>query len=122
MTPVVFDSSFLISIADRPTNWREDITQIVGGFAPIKLDCVMDELKALATKTGSRSKSAAVAIEIASEFKAAPCREGDVDSEIASYARTNGAVVASMDGELLRSLKASRVRCVTLRGGRVALF
>ncbi|HXW37856.1 MAG TPA: hypothetical protein VEJ36_08160 [Nitrososphaerales archaeon] len=121
MKPVVFDSSFLISVAEHPTGWHESITELVGGFEPVALDCVLEELNSISEEAGKRGRFARLAITMAEKFRRVGCGGADVDSEILSYAVANSAMVATIDGEMLRALNRQGVGCVTLHGGRVAL-
>ena len=118
---VIFDSSFLMAVVERPTTWFEDTVEIVGEFRPILLACVKSELESLASEGGSRARTARVALELSSKFSSERCGGARVDDEIVSAAKTSGAVVATVDSELLRSLKAAHVGVITLGGGRVRL-
>lgn len=118
---VIFDSSFLMAVVERPTTWFEDIVDIVGKFEPILLECVREELDKLSAGQGRRARTARLGLELASRFSRAPCGGAKVDDEIASAALGAGELVATVDAELARTLKAARVRVISLRGGRVAL-
>ncbi len=120
MQRVIFDSSFLMAVAEHPTDWLEDIRASRGGFQPVVLDCVRSELERLASGSGRRSKLAALAIQISRDFVTLPCKGRRVDEEIASKAQEENAAVATVDGELAASLRALRVPVVGLRSGRVA--
>ena len=122
MTKVIFDSSFLMAVVERPTTWFEDITDRIGGFEPVALECVLAELRRLALGEGRKSRAARVALELAEEFSRAPCGGARIDEEIMSAALTLDATVATADRALARSLGASKVRVVGLRSGRVALL
>ncbi|MGP8125202.1 MAG: PIN domain-containing protein [Nitrososphaerales archaeon] len=122
MTKVIFDSSFLMAVAEQPTTWFEDIAEKVGKLEPVALDCVLAELAGLASGQGRKSRSARVAIEIAEEFSRAPCGGAMPDQEIMSAALTMKAAVATADQDLARSLLARHVRVFGLRSGRVALL
>jgi len=119
--PVLFDSSFLMAVSKNPTTWFEDITDAIGMFEPVLLDCVSRELERLASSQGSRSKLAKVALELGLTFDRAPCGQASVDDEIASAARSLGARVATTDSELAKSLRASHLGVVTLKSGRAVL-
>ena len=121
MQKVIFDSSFLMAVVETPTTWFEDMTEGIGRFQPVLLGCVRAELEKLASGQGKKSKSARVALELASNFSAAPCGGGPVDSEIQSAALTSGASVATTDSELMATLRAAHGKVVTLRRGRVSL-
>jgi rRNA-processing protein FCF1 len=117
---VVFDSSFLMAVAEEPTTWFEDMVDVVGKFQPVLLSCVREELEKLASGEGRRSRSARVALEMASGFAGGGCGGAAVDDEIVSFALTEGAAVATTDAGLLESLRGARVKAITLRGGRVS--
>jgi rRNA-processing protein FCF1 len=122
LTKVIFDSSFLMAVVERPTTWFEDITDGIGGFEPVALECVLAELGRLASGQGRKSRAARVALELAEEFSRAPCGGARTDDEILSAALTMNATVATADRDLARSLGARKVRVVGLRSGRVTLL
>ena len=121
MQLVIFDSSFLMAVAERPTPWFEDMVERVGRFQPTIPDCVGKELERLAGGQGKRSRTARLAVSIASNFQRIRCGSASVDDEIASAALSSGALVATTDEALARSLRARRVGVISLSRGRVAL-
>ena len=121
MPEVVFDSSFLIAVAEHPTTWAEDMKLGLGAFEPVLLDCVAEEMRNLAARGGRKSRLASLALELASSFRRAESGRADVDSEISSFAETNGAAVATIDTELQARLRARGIRVVSLRRNRVSL-
>jgi rRNA-processing protein FCF1 len=118
---VIFDSSFLIAVVERPTTWFEDITEGVGRFQPVLLECVEAELSRLSSREGSRARSARAALEMSSKFTRLPCGKAPVDDELVSGALSNKAVVATTDVILSKELRAAHVRTITLHSGRVHL-
>jgi rRNA-processing protein FCF1 len=118
---VIFDSSFLMAVAETPTTWFEDIVDNVGSFQPMLPDCVRRELEKLAKGEGSRSRLARVSLELASSFAPFHSGKAQVDDEIISAALTEGAMVATTDADLARSAKAAHLRVISLRSGRVSL-
>jgi len=121
---VAFDSSFLVAVMERPTPWSEDILEKVGAFTPVVLSSVRDELARLAARGDKRGRFAALALNLVEEgkFSLEPDGKGKPDDEIISFALREGAAVATLDSELAKRLRASRVQTViTLRGGRVSL-
>jgi len=120
MVLVLFDSSFLMAVVERPTTWFEDIVQTVGKVQPAILQCTSDELKRIAGKQLKRSRTAALALEFAKDFASKDSGSGKVDDEIVSFALEKRCVVATVDRELARTLRARRVRVLGLKGGRVA--
>jgi rRNA-processing protein FCF1 len=120
---VAFDSSFLVAVMERPTPWSEDILEKVGAFTPVVLSSVRDELARLAAKGDKRGRFAALALGLVDDgtFSLEPDGKGKPDDEIISFALREGAAVATLDAELAKRLRASRVQTViTLRGGRVS--
>jgi len=122
LTRVIFDSSFLMSVANHPTTWFEDLAEKVGKIEPVALECVLAELERLASGQGRKSRTARVAVKIAEEFTRAPCGSAGPDEEIMSAALMMKASVATADRDLARSLKARRVTVFGLRSGRVTLL
>ena len=118
---VIFDSSFLMAVAEHPTTWYEDVVGGVGKFEPLLLDCVRRELEMLALGKGKRARAARVGLAMGSAFRTIPCRMTAVDDEIVSAAISNGAMVATMDAALMSTLRGAHVGVVSLRSGRVAL-
>ena len=118
---VIFDSSFLMAVVERPTTWFEDMVDGIGKFEPVLLDCVRQELDKLAAGQGRRARTARASLDLASKFTRTPCGGSRVDDEIVSAALGARGLVATTDAELARSLKAVHVRVISLRAGRVAL-
>jgi len=120
MVRVIFDSSFLMAVVEHPTTWFEDITDLVGGTRPAVLKCTVEELKRIAQKQLKKSRTAALALELARDFTLEKSGSGRVDDEIVSYALATRCAVATVDRELIRTLRARRVRVLGLKGGRAA--
>lgn len=121
MRAILFDSSFLMAVMEHPTTWYEDIVEKSGSFKPTVLDVVQEELASISKGKGKRSRYAALALELTTNFTLARAtsREGRPDDEIISFAKKNRATVATVDGELMERLRALRIPVVTLRRGRV---
>jgi rRNA-processing protein FCF1 len=121
LSKVIFDSSFLSAVIEDPTTWYEDITEYIGRFEPTILACVLTELEAISRGKGTRARRALLARKLTEGFRVAECGQASVDDEIVSFAKSNAAVVATVDRELIRTLSRLGVTVVTLRSGRVAL-
>ena len=122
MVRVLFDSSFLMAVAEKPTMWLDDIQQLLGSVQPTLISSTAKELSRMAAGQGRRSKSAALALELAKDFVVQPSGTGKVDDELVSSALSFHAAVATLDGELVKTLKARKVTVVGLRRGRVSLL
>jgi rRNA-processing protein FCF1 len=121
MQKVIFDSSFLMAVVETPTTWFEDIVDGVGRFQPLLLNCVHVELERLASGKGKKSRTARVALDLSAKFSREPCGQAEVDVEIVSAARTLGGLVATADSALADSLRAARIKVISLRSGRVEI-
>lgn len=119
MPQVIFDSSFLMAVVEKPTTWFEDITESFGRFDPVVLDCVLAELGRLGSGDGKKARVARVALELTKGFKVGKCGAGDPDDEIVSAALERKAAVATGDMQLARILERVHVRMIMLRSGRV---
>jgi rRNA-processing protein FCF1 len=111
-----------MAVSMRPTTWFEDITDAIGRFDPVMLDCVRRELERLASSSGAKSRPARVALELGSLFRSAPCGGASVDDEVVSAALGMKAKVATADVGLATTLKTMRVGVIALRAGRVHLL
>jgi rRNA-processing protein FCF1 len=118
---VIFDSSFLMSVSENPTKWRDGMVEILGSFEPVLLDCVREELVTLSKGRGKKARLAGLALQLAAGFSPGPCGRADVDDEVASAAIGGGAAVATVDRVLTATLRAMHVDVVGLRSGRVML-
>jgi rRNA-processing protein FCF1 len=121
--PLVFDSSFLMAVAEHPTPWQGGLHEALGAYTPVLLSSVRDELAGLVAAGGKRGRLASLAMSLAAGFVAERDGGGRPDDEIASFALKSKAAVATVDRDLARALRAARVgEVMTLRSGRVARF
>ena len=120
MEKVIFDSSFLMAVAEKPTTWFEDIVGLVGKFEPVLPDCVREELERMAGGQSKKARTARVGLDLASRFSRARCGESRVDDEIVSAALSTKALVATTDSDLAHALRSVHVRVISLKAGRVA--
>ncbi len=118
---VLFDSSFLIAVMERPTPWLQDIQEMLGGFEPVVIAPVYGELEQLASGNSRAARFASLAKQLVDggTLKLAGGRGDRADEELVSKALDEGAVVATVDSALIEQLKASGVQVIRLRGGRV---
>lgn len=118
---LIFDSSFLMALAENPTTWFEDLTDVLGKFRPVLLDCVESELERLVGVQGRKRSGARLALELAHGFERLHCGNPAPDKELVERAQVEGNTVATVDAEVLAEIKQSGRKAVTLRRGRVAL-
>ena len=119
MRQLIFDSSFLMAVAEHPTRWMEDTAEAIGSFQPVLLDCVKSELETISEGRGKRAAMARVALDLSAGFQPGPSGQSNPDDEITSAALRGGAAVATVDQRLVDSLRAMKVQVVRLSQGRV---
>jgi rRNA-processing protein FCF1 len=61
---VLFDSSFVIAILQRPTPWYDDLLEQIGGFEPVVIGPVYEELERLSKGERELSRCAGLAMEL----------------------------------------------------------
>jgi len=116
---VIFDSSFLMAVVEKPTTWFEDITESLGKFEPVLLDCVSNELGEMAEGEGRKARLSRVALELSEGFTQRKCGGGSPDDEMVSAALELKAAVATADAALAGTLRKLHVKVIELRSGRV---
>jgi rRNA-processing protein FCF1 len=121
---VVFDSSFLIAVMEHPTSWQEDILEAVGGFEPVILESVDEELERLSRRGDKTAKFAGLAKGLVEEgrIKVEKYPKTSPDDDMMSYAGREHAAVATVDSALIRQLRALGIKVISLRAGRAALL
>lgn len=121
---VLFDSSFLIAVMEHPGPWREDMLEKIGSFQPVVIQPVYDELARLAGGKNRASRYASLAKEMVDRGELLlqkPHGSGMADDELISLALDESALVATLDAELIRQLRALRIGIIALSGGRVSI-
>ncbi len=117
---VILDTNILIYSASQPFDIAHSLEQrslnsvLVPSF-------VISELESLSRGTGKRSKVAALALRIASQFKTirASVDGRTVDDKLENLATRGGYIVATADSPLRRRLLAVGVPVIYLKDGRL---
>ncbi|HPC28453.1 MAG TPA: PIN domain-containing protein [Candidatus Methanomethylicus sp.] len=117
---VILDTNILIYSASQPFDIAHSLEQrslnsvLVPSFVIAELEC-------LARGSRKRSKVAALALRIASQFKAiqASVDGRTVDDKLANLAAREGYIVATADSPLRRRLLAMDVPVIYLKDGRL---
>jgi rRNA-processing protein FCF1 len=95
-----------------------ELTQCIGAYEPVVLDCVRDELRGLASgrgKDGSSARSALILAERCTLVETGSL-EGSVDEKILYYASTHGCMVFTNDRDLRTALLSHGVPVISLAG------
>lgn len=120
MQKIVFDTSFLLSIVAKPTDWEDQLKDILGNYEGIVLLPVRRELELLASKKNKKSKIARVALLISKNFNFVE-EAGKADEAIITYCMRNKAIAATTDNELRNTLMRNGVRVIVLSRGRLSI-
>jgi rRNA-processing protein FCF1 len=121
MKEVVFDSSFLIAISEKPTDWEKQFNDALGAYVPVILSSVEEELKAIASKKGKKAMMARAALEIARRFKKVEV-EGMADDSIVQYCNSKDAAAATTDRELASRLIKRKKNVFSIKEGRIYML
>lgn len=120
---MLFDTSFLIAVMEHPTPWREDMLERLGNFRPVVIRPVYEELSRLAAGKTRGARYASLAKQMVDRGQMElqdSVGDGPADDELMSRALEEGALVATVDGALIRQLSSSKVSVLRLSGGRVS--
>jgi rRNA-processing protein FCF1 len=121
MKEVVFDSSFLLSISEKPTDWERQFTEILGAYTPVILSSVEEELNVIASHKGKRAMMARAALEIAKKFKRFEIK-GKADATIVYYCDSFDAAAATTDKELAEKLIRKKKCVFSIKDGRIYIL
>ncbi|MEM3382688.1 MAG: hypothetical protein QXL52_01675 [Nitrososphaerales archaeon] len=124
MRRILLDTSFILTIASKPLNLIEELEGIFGKVELLILEDTIKELKAISMrKSVKKAKQAKLALEFAMKLKIIKYdREGLVDDKILNYAVENNLIVATMDKDLRKRLKAMNLSTITLKENRLLIF
>tara|TARA_B100001750_G_C15403029_1_gene543616 strand:+ start:453 stop:842 length:390 start_codon:yes stop_codon:yes gene_type:complete len=116
---IVYDTSFIIRLFEKPLNISEPSTLLDGNS--LILTNVIHELSHLSRKsTPKKKKIINSAISYLSNITPInPNSDADTDSIIVEYAKHKNAIVASLDRDVLNKAKNAGVGTITLRNDRV---
>ncbi|MCE5298172.1 MAG: nucleotide-binding protein [Methanoregulaceae archaeon] len=115
---VLLDANALMAQLQFRLDIFTELTQCIGGYEPVLLDCVRDELRGLAAghgKDGSSARSALILAERCSVVETGSL-EGSVDEKILYYASTHGCMVFTNDRDLRTALLSHGVPVISLAG------
>jgi rRNA-processing protein FCF1 len=118
---VLLDTSVLIYLVEKPSSFLEELDAKVGRVELCVPAAVVRELEGLTQGRGEKAKKAKEALAFAEGLRVVEC-PGEADDAIVSIAQQEGAIVGTLDKELLDSLRRKEVAVATLRGDRLLLL
>ena len=115
---LALDTSFLILMAEKRLKRLDELTDWIGRYEPVVLNPVSMELKRLGEK-GSRA--ARLAYELSKGWEIGYGKGLKADDALLSYAKEFDAIVATLDGGLIKRLKENGLRFLSLKGDELYL-
>ncbi|HNJ80798.1 MAG: PIN domain-containing protein [Methanomicrobiales archaeon] len=115
---VLIDANALMAQLQFRIDIFAGLTECIGAFEPVLLDCVRDELRGLAASHGKEGSSARSALILAERCTIAETgmHGGSVDEKILYYASTHGCMVFTNDRDLRTTLLAQGIPVISLAG------
>jgi rRNA-processing protein FCF1 len=117
---VLLDTSILIRLAERPSLFLEELSSKLGKVDLAIPTPVLKELVQLSLARDSTGRAAKLALAYAESLANVEC-EGAADDALLLLAQSKGAVVATLDLDLIRRLRRLHVPVATLQGERLEL-
>ncbi len=117
---VLLDTSILIYLVERPSSFIDEVRAQLGRADLCVLQPAVGELRSLAQTKGAQGRKAKAALSFAEGLRVFPGR-GEADDALVRVAVEEGAVVATLDKELMSSLRRKGVPVATVRGDRLLL-
>jgi rRNA-processing protein FCF1 len=115
---VLIDANALMAQLQFRLDIFAELTQCIGAYEPVLLDCVRDELRGLAAgrgKDGSSARSALILAEKCTVIETGSF-EGSVDEKILYFASTHGCMVFTNDRDLRLALLSHGIPVISLAG------
>jgi uncharacterized protein len=115
---VLIDANALMAQLQFRRDIFAELTQCIGAYEPVLLDCVRDELRGLAAgrgKDGSSARSALILGEKCTVVETGSL-EGSVDEKILYFASTHGCMVFTNDRDLRLTLLSHGIPVISLAG------
>lgn len=111
---VIFDTSFIIYLCEKPSAAFKELEDLVGKVEPILPSSVFEELKRLV----KRKRSAKLALEAFKGIEVVK-EEGPADKAIINLARRLKVPVATLDKELASKLREEGIAYFTVKDDRI---
>jgi len=115
---VLIDANALLAQLQFRLDIFTELTQCIGAYEPVLLDCVRDELRGLAAGRGKDGASARSALILAEKCTVVETGslQGSVDEKILYFASTHGCMVFTNDRDLRMALLSHGVPVISLAG------
>ncbi|MGQ9468404.1 MAG: PIN domain-containing protein [Nitrososphaerales archaeon] len=121
MKRVLLDASFILTLISKPLNLVEELEEMLGKVELLVLEDTIKELEAISKRPSiKKAKQAKLALDFVARLKHITYSyEGFVDDKILRCAMENRLLVATMDKELRKRLRAMGLSVISLRENRL---
>ena len=116
---LILDSSFLMVVSRSKLAETLPLESMLASYKLIIPRVVMRELEKMSKGKSSKAKNARLALEITQRYETIESASGNADDMIMEMSRNRKAAVATLDSELISSLRAMQIPVVTLRKNRL---
>lgn len=116
---LILDSSFLMVVSRSKLAETLPLESMLASYELVIPRVVVRELEKMSKGKSSKAKNARVALEMTQRCKAVESASGKADDIIMEISRNRKAAVATLDSELISSLRAMQIPVVTLRKNRL---
>ena len=116
---LILDSSFLMVVSRSKLAETLPLESMLASYKLIIPRVVMRELEKMSKGKSSKAKNARLALEITQRYETVESASGNTDDIIMEISRNRKAAVATLDSELISSLRAMQIPVVTLRKNRL---
>jgi rRNA-processing protein FCF1 len=115
---VLLDTSILIFLVERPSSFMDDLAAQLGKAELCVPDSVIRELRSLARSRGARARKAKEALSFVGKLRTVKS-QGEADDALVRLAQEEGGAVATLDRELVSSLRRKGIPVATVKGDRL---
>ncbi len=116
---LILDSSFLMVVSRSKLAETLPLESMLASYELVIPRVVVRELEKMSKGKSSKAKNARVALEMTQRCKTVESASGKADDIIMEISRNRKAAVATLDSELISSLRAMQIPVVTLRKNRL---
>ncbi len=120
MVEVICDTSFLIHLATRRIRNIDNLDVEIGQITFVVPEVVKNELSKLA-KNPEKNKEIQLTINYIKNFKTIPITGTFADKELLDYIKNNKVIVATMDKELKKQIKAQGSSIMSFSNDKIVL-
>lgn len=115
---VLLDANALMMPAQFPIDLFGELRSLLGGYEPLVLKRVINELEGLAKEQGRTGAAARLGLAMGRTCAVVECQDlkpGSVDEQVVEYAARHGCLVVTNDRRMREELHARGVGVISMR-------